>query len=73
MRNNVLYNFISPVTGRLSLTNNYILIGAPDNFSVMSPKLIDMQLDIINIRHGVDNIANSSFIIGFPNNDLPKA
>lgn len=73
MKNNVLYNFISPVTGRLPLTNNYILIGAPDNFSVMSPKLIDMQLDIINIRHYVDNIASSSFIIGFPNNDLPKA
>lgn len=73
MKNNVLYNFISPVTGRLPLTNNYILVGAPDNFSVMSPKLIDMQLDIINIRHYVDNIANSSFIIGFPNNDLPKA
>ena len=73
MKNNVLYNFISPVTGRLPLTNNYILVGAPDNFSVMSPKLIDMELDIINIRHYVDNIANSSFIIGFPNNDLPKA
>lgn len=69
----VLYNFISPVTGRLPLINNYILIGAADNFSVMSPKLIDMQLDIINIRHYIDNIANSSFIIGFPNNDLPKA
>ena len=73
MKNNVLYNFISPITGRLPLTNNYILVGALDNFSVMSPKLIDMELDIINIRHGVDNIANSSFIIGFPNNDLPKA
>lgn len=69
----VLYNFISPITGRLPLTNDYILIGALDNFSVMSPKLIDMQLDIINIRHYVDNIAASSFIIGFPNNDLPKA
>ena len=73
MKNNVLYNFISPITGRLPLTNNYILVGALDNFSVMSPKLIDMELDIINIRHYVDNIANSSFIIGFPNNDLPKA
>lgn len=73
MINDVLYNFISPITGRLPLINDYILIGGNDNFSIPSPKLIDIQLDIIDIRHDYDNLAASNFIIGFPNNNLPGA
>jgi len=73
MINDVLYNFISPITGRLPLINDYILVGGNDNFSIPSPKLIDIQLDIIDIRHDYDNLAASNFIIGFPNNNLSKA
>ena len=73
MNYDVLHNFISPVTGRVPLIKDYILIGGSDNFSIMSPKLIDMQLDIIDIRHDFDNLAASSFIVGFPNTQLPNS
>lgn len=73
MNYDVLHNFISPVTGRVPLIKDYILIGGSNNFSIMSPKLIDMQLDIIDIRHDFDNLAASSFIIGFPNTQLPNS
>ena len=73
MNYDVLYNFISPVTGRVPLIKDYILIGGNDNFSIMSPTLIDIQLDIIDIRHDFDNLAASSFIIGFPNAQLPNS
>jgi hypothetical protein len=73
MNYDVLHNFISPVTGRVPLIKDYILIGGSDNFSIMSPKLIDMQLDIIDIRHDFDTLAASSFIVGFPNEQLPNS
>lgn len=73
MNYDVLHNFISPVTGRVPLIKDYILIGGSDNFSIMSPKLIDMQLDIIDIRHDFDNLAASNFIVGFPNTQLPNS
>ena len=73
MNYDVLYNFISPVTGRVPLIKDYILIGGNDNFSIMSPTLIDIQLDIIDIRHDFDNLAASSFIVGFPNTQLPNS
>jgi len=73
MKYDVLYNFISPITGRVPLIKDYILIGGNDNFSIMSPTLIDIQLDIIDIRHDFDNLAASSFIIGFPNAQLPNS
>ena len=83
--NDVLYNFISPVTGRLPLTENYILLGGRQGFSVMSPKLIDIELDIININHNLDDIeveisninynledlSATAFILGAPNPRLP--
>lgn len=73
MNYDVLHNFISPVTGRVPLIKDYILIGGANNFSIMSPKLIDMQLDIIDIRHDFDSLAASSFIVGFPNTQLPNS
>lgn len=73
MNYDVLHNFISPVTGRVPLIKDYILIGGANNFSIMSPKLIDMQLDIIDIRHEFDTLAASKFIIGFPNTQLPNS
>ena len=69
----ILYNFISPVTGKLPLIKDYILIGGTDNFSMMSPALIDMKLTIINIKHNFDSLAASSFITGFPNTQLPNS
>lgn len=73
MNYDVLHNFISPITGRVPLIKDYILIGAANNFSIMSPKLIDMQLDIIDIRHDFDNLIKSSFIVGFPNKQLSNS
>jgi hypothetical protein len=83
--NDVLYNFISPVTGRLPLTENYIFLGGRQNFSVMSPKLIDIELELININHNLDDIeleisninynledlSATAFILGAPNPRLP--
>ena len=67
----VLYNFISPVTGRLPLTEDYILIGGRQGFSVMSPKLIDIELDLININHVLGDLTTTAFILGAPNPKLP--
>ena len=67
----VLYNFISPVTGRLPLTENYILIGGRQGFSVMSPKLIDIELELININHVLGDLSTTAFILGAPNPKLP--
>lgn len=73
MRINRLYNFISPITGRIPIDENYILTGDYNNLSVISPKLIDIQLDLINIRHKYDNLISSNFILGFPNPKLPNS
>jgi len=69
--NDVLYNFISPVTGRLPLTENYILLGGRQGFSVMSPKLIDIELELININHILGDLSTTAFILGAPNPKLP--
>jgi hypothetical protein len=69
--NDVLYNFISPVTGRLPLTENYIFLGGRQGFSVMSPKLIDIELELININHILGDLSASAFILGAPNPKLP--
>lgn len=73
MKYDVLYNFISPVTGRLPIEEGYILIGGGDGFSIKSPILIDMRLDLINLRRDVNDIFDTSFIIGFPDIDFPQA
>jgi len=73
MKFDVLHNFISPITGRLPLIEDYILIGDNQNFSIASPKLIDIELKLIDIRHEFDDIESSSFIIGFPKDILPHA
>jgi hypothetical protein len=69
---NPLHNFISPVTGRLPIPPNYILIGDKNGMSIPSPILIDMRLDLINLRRDVNDIFNTSFILGFPNPDFPN-
>lgn len=73
MKYDVLFNFISPVTGRLCIPEDYILIGDGQGFSTPSPILIDMRLDITNLRRDVNDIFDTSFIIAFPDIDFPNA
>lgn len=73
MKYDVLFNFISPVTGRLCIPEDYILIGDGQGFSTPSPILIDMRLDIANLRRDVNDVFDTSFIIGFPDVDFPNA
>lgn len=51
-----LFNFISPITGRLKIKRDYILIGDKDGNSIESPDLIDMKLDIIALHDEVDRV-----------------
>jgi hypothetical protein len=46
----VLYNFISPVTGRIKVDQGYIIVGDKDNIGMPSPILIDIRQDIIDLR-----------------------
>ncbi|HNQ68371.1 MAG TPA: hypothetical protein PKN32_08325 [Bacteroidales bacterium] len=73
MKYDVLFNFISPVTGRLCIPEDYILIGDGQGFSMPSPILIDIRLDITNLRRDVNDILDTSFIIAFPDIDFPNA
>lgn len=65
--------FMSPVTGLLlipnkqGLTNNYVWVGNRDNVAIESPDLIDLKLNIINLRKRLDN---TPFIIQFPSPDF---
>lgn len=73
MNNSILYNFISPVTGKVPIPENYILLGDRQGFSIPSPKLIDIELDIIDINHALGDIERSVFILGFANSRLPNS
>ncbi len=53
-----LYNFISPVTGKLPINRGYILLGDKDGRSFSSPVLIDVRQDIIDLRKAVDFFDN---------------
>lgn len=59
MKFDVLYNFISPVTGRVLCDPNYVLMGDSRGIAMPSPILT--------------NILDASFVIGFPNASLPNA
>lgn len=50
-----LFNFISPVTGKLPVQNQYILIGDKDNRSFASPVLIDIKQNIIDLRRKISS------------------
>jgi hypothetical protein len=49
----LLYNFISPVTGRIKVDKDYILIGDKYGISLPSPILIDIRQDIIDLRRKI--------------------
>lgn len=50
-----LYNFISPVTGKLPIDRNYILLGDKEGRSFASPILIDVRQDIIDLKRKIGN------------------
>jgi hypothetical protein len=50
-----LYNFISPVTGKLPIDRGYILLGDKDGRSFASPVLIDVRQDIIDLKRKIGN------------------
>lgn len=69
----ILHNFISPVTGRVLAEPNYVLVGNNQGMATPSPALIDLRLDLINLRKDYDICSSASFVIGFPNSQLPNA
>ncbi len=69
----ILHNFISPVTGRVLADYNYTLVGNRQGIATPSPALIDLRLDLINLRRDYTVCSSASFIIGFPNSQLPNA
>lgn len=73
MKFDVLHNFISPVTGRILSTNNYVLVGNNAGIAIPSPDLIDLKLDLINLRVDFDVASSASYILGFFNSKLPNA
>lgn len=69
----ILHNFISPVTGRVLADYNYALVGNRQGIATPSPALIDLRLDLINLRRDYTVCSSASFVIGFPNSELPNA
>jgi hypothetical protein len=55
MKYDRLYNFISPVTGKLPIDRGYTLLGDKDGRSVASPVLIDVRQDIIDLKRQIGN------------------
>lgn len=55
MKYDRLYNFISPVTGKLPIDKGYILLGDKHGRSFSSPVLIDVRQDIIDLRKQIGN------------------
>jgi hypothetical protein len=77
MNFDVLHNFISPVTGRVLCDPDYILVGSRNGIAIPSPILIDIRLDLIDIRKEIDDLEainqRVGFIISEPDAALPKA
>jgi hypothetical protein len=73
MKFDILHNFISPVTGRVLTDPNYVLVGNRQGIAMPSPILIDIRLDIANIKKGSNLTNSANFLIGKPNTQLPNA
>jgi outer membrane murein-binding lipoprotein Lpp len=73
MKYDVLHNFISPVTGRILVDTDYTIVGNGNGVGIPSPILIDIQLDIIEIRTNYNTLRQASFVIGEQNDQLPYA
>jgi hypothetical protein len=61
----VLHNFISPVTGRILADPEYVLIGNDAGVATPAPDLIDLRLDLINLRMDFDVAASAYFVVGY--------
>lgn len=70
--NSYLHTFISPVTGRFQLPEDYVFIGDDNGIATPSTKLIDLELDIIGLREDYNLHRSASFVIGFPNTEVPE-
>lgn len=55
MKYDRLYNFISPVTGKLPIDRGYTLLGDKDGRSFVSPILIDVRQDIVDLKRKIGN------------------
>lgn len=55
MKYDRLYNFISPVTGKFPIDRGYTLLGDKDGRSFVSPILIDVRQDIIDLKRKIGN------------------
>lgn len=60
MKYDVLYNFISPQTGKILIPKDYILLGDNKGFSYSSPALEHLKLDYIKLQKYLDD--NTIFI-----------
>lgn len=75
MKFDPLYNFISPVTGRLPLKTGYTFIGDEKGYSYQSPIFFDISQDIIDLRHQInkyeslDKLTHNRIWIGDFDND----
>jgi hypothetical protein len=56
MKYDVLFNFISPVTGSINLTNGYTIIGDENGFSTPSAVLKYLQNDFLKLKKDVDDL-----------------
>lgn len=88
MKYDRLYNFISPVTGKLSdysqfpnLPEDYIIVGNKNNEAEVSPILIDIRLNMMDMRYDIDelqknnipDLSDAKFIIQTSDIRLPNA
>lgn len=75
MKYDRLYNFISPVTGKLPIDKGYILLGDKYGRSFTSPILIDVRQDIIDLKRKIGhfeelkNLEHNKIWIGDYNNE----
>ena len=69
----VLHNFISPVTGRVLATTNYVLLGDSLGIATPSPILIDIRLDLNALKKRYNTLVTADFIVGHANYEIPDA
>lgn len=73
MKFDILHNFISPVTGRILSDTNYVPYGNKQGIAVPSPIIIDIRLDLINLRKKYNTLVQADFVIGHSNTELSEA
>jgi hypothetical protein len=77
MNFDVLHNFISPVTGRVLSTTDYVLVGDREGVATPSPILIDMRLELVDLRKELDEItpfpSDLGYVITSPDERTPNA